>query len=93
MPSLSLRLFVAGRAPNSTAAVANLEALLPADQSVEVELEVVDVLREPARALADGVVVSPTLVRVSPLPAVRIVGNLSDRDAVRRALGLPEASS
>lgn len=87
---LSLRLYVAGRAPNSAAALANLRALLaeaPVDARTA-DLEVVDVLEEPARALGDGVIVSPTLVRLSPAPEVRIVGSLSNLPAVRAALGL-----
>lgn len=86
---LKLRLYVAGRAPNSLAAITNLRSLLP-KSGVLIEVEIVDVLAEPARALVDRIVVSPTLVRVAPLPTARVVGNLSDLAAVRRALGLPE---
>lgn len=86
---LKLRLYLAGRAPNSLAAMTNLRSLLP-KSGVLVEVEIVDVLAEPARALADRIVVSPTLLRMAPTPVVRVVGNLSDLAAVRRALGLPE---
>lgn len=87
---LVLRLYVAGNAPNSAAAMTNLRALLPEGEtsSDSVVLEVVDVLREPARALDEGITASPTLVRLSPLPVVHIVGSLSDRETVRAALGL-----
>jgi hypothetical protein len=37
--------------------------------------------------LADGIIVTPTLVRLLPLPAMRIVGNLSDTTQVLLALG------
>lgn len=90
---VALRLYVAGQAPNSVAALANLRALLLEGADGAANVEVVDVLKEPARALADGVVVSPTLLRLRPLPLVRIVGNLSNREAVRHALGLTETSS
>jgi hypothetical protein len=43
--------------------------------------------REPLRALVEGILVTPALVRLSP-PVGRIVGDLSDRAIVRRALGL-----
>jgi circadian clock protein KaiB len=83
---------VAGRAPNSVLALTNLRALLAAGQLEDgaLELEVVDVLKDPGRALEEGVLVSPTLVRLSPLPVVRIVGSLNDRETVRLALGLGE---
>jgi circadian clock protein KaiB len=50
------------------------------------ELEIVDVLQDPRRALDDGVLVTPTLVRLSPLPAVKIVGDLNEREQVLSAL-------
>ena len=43
--------------------------------------------REPLRALVEGILVTPTLVRLSP-PVRHIVGDLSDRAIVLRALGL-----
>jgi circadian clock protein KaiB len=54
-------------------------------------LEVVDFLREPQRALADGVIVTPTLVRLAPLPMRKVIGTLRDTLTVLAALGLPEA--
>jgi circadian clock protein KaiB len=83
-----LRLYVAGRAPHSTQALANLEAILEAYASPDTcRPEVVDVLEEPLRALEDGIFVTPTLVAVSPC-SVRIVGTLNDREKVARLLGL-----
>jgi circadian clock protein KaiB len=85
-----LRLYVAGEAPNSLAAIRNLEILFPdgaaSDRSVDVEI--VDLLNEPLRGLADGVLLSPTLVRLAPLPVRRVVGNLSNHVAVLLALGV-----
>jgi circadian clock protein KaiB len=46
----------------------------------------VDVADDPEEALRDGVLVSPTLVRVAPLPVVKIIGDLSDRRTVVAAL-------
>jgi circadian clock protein KaiB len=51
----------------------------------------VDFLREPQRALADGVIVTPTLVRLAPLPMRKVIGTLRDTLTVLAALGLPEA--
>jgi len=87
---LSLRLYVAGEAPNSAAAIRNLGILFPGgeDAGLSVKIEIVDLLKEPLRGLADGVVLSPTLVRLAPPPVRRIVGNLSNHEAVFVALGL-----
>jgi circadian clock protein KaiB len=82
------RLYVAGEAPNSTRAQANLGALCRAHLPDRHEIEVVDVFREPRRALADGIFMTPTLVRLAPGPERRIVGTLSQADVVLIALGL-----
>lgn len=88
--TLSLRLYVAGQAPNSVAAINNLRILFPGGKAAgrTVEIEIVDVLLEPMRGLRDGIILSPTLVRLSPPPARRVVGNLSDHAAVLLALGV-----
>jgi circadian clock protein KaiB len=87
---LSLRLYVAGQAPNSAAAIRNLGILFPGGEASgqPVKIEIVDLLLEPLRGLADGVVLSPTLVRLAPRPVRRVVGNLSNHGAVLLALGV-----
>ena len=87
---LSLRLYVAGEAPNSAAAIRNLKILFPGGEASgqPVVIEIVDLLKEPLRGLADGVVLSPTLVRLAPPPVRRVVGNLSNHGAVLLALGV-----
>jgi circadian clock protein KaiB len=87
-PYFKLRLYVAGDAPNSAQAIANLGALCRAHVSDRHEIEIVDVLREPKRALADGVFMTPTLVRLGPAPVVRITGTLSVAQPIMHALGL-----
>ena len=77
-----LRLYVAGAAPNSLRAVTNLRAICDGQPAPGYELEIVDVLKHPRRALADGVLVTPTLLRVSPLPILKIVGSLGDKEQV-----------
>ena len=82
------RLFVAGGTQNSAQAVANLNAICRAHLPDRHHIEVVDVLREPKRALADGILMTPTLVRLAPTPVERIIGTLSQTQTVLRALGL-----
>jgi circadian clock protein KaiB len=82
------RLYVAGDALNSAQAIANLAALCRAHLADRHEIEVVDVFREPKRALADGILMTPTLVKLGPPPIRRIVGTLSQTQPVLQALGL-----
>ena len=88
MPRLVLRLYVAGDGPNSVAARANLRRLLAPFGPTTYTLEIVDCLREPMRTLREGVLVTPTLVRLEPEPVRTIVGTLSDSAQVLEALGL-----
>ena len=82
------RLYVADDAQNSAQAVANLTALCRAHLPDRHEIEVVDVFREPKRALADGIFMTPTLVKLAPSPVRRIVGTLNQSEPVLQALGL-----
>ncbi len=83
-----LRLYVAGDASNSALAQANLATLCRTHLPQRHEIEVVDVFREPKRALADSVFMTPTLVKLGPAPQRRIVGTLSQTQTVLLALGL-----
>ena len=83
-------LYITDSGPNSLRAVANLEAICKDHLQDNFRLEIIDVLEYPRRALADGIVVTPSLAKLSPLPAAMVVGNLSDKSGVLRALGIVE---
>jgi circadian clock protein KaiB len=83
------RLYVADSTHNSAMALANLTAICKKRLAGDFELEVVDVFKEPTRAAADGIRMTPTLIRLLPGPTRKIVGNLSDTPQVMHALGLP----
>ena len=85
-PGLRLRLYVAGNAPNSVKAIANCRAICDEHYASGHEIEIVDLLEHPTRALMDGVIVTPTLVRLLPLPVQRVIGSLSDTNQVLLAL-------
>jgi circadian clock protein KaiB len=83
-----MRLYVAGSAPNSVKAIANLEAICQRYLKDAYRLEVVDVCEHPQRALAEGVLVTPSLAKLSPTPTTKVIGNLSNTGNVLAALGL-----
>jgi circadian clock protein KaiB len=88
--AVAMVLYITDSGPNSVRAVANLEAICKEHLQDNFRLEIIDVLRYPLRALADGIVVTPSLAKLSPLPAATVVGNLSDKSGVLRALGIVE---
>jgi circadian clock protein KaiB len=87
------RLYIAGDAPNSTLAVANLLALCRGYLPERHEIEIIDVLREPKLALANGILMTPTLVKLAPAPVRQIVGTLSQLETLLLALGLETAAA
>jgi circadian clock protein KaiB len=84
---IHLKIYVASMSPNSLRALENLRRIMERADAPP-RLDIIDVLTCAAAALDANIVISPTLVRVSPLPMVRIVGDLSDADAVIDALDL-----
>lgn len=85
---VGLRLYVAGEAQNSTVAMDNLRALCDEHLEGRHEIEVIDVFEHPERALQDGIMMTPTVVRVDVVPMRTVVGNLSESAWVVHALGL-----
>lgn len=86
--NFKFRLYVAGDGPNSLQAEANLRALCREHLPERHEIEIVDVLRDGQRALDDGVMMTPQLVKLSPAPVRKIIGTLSQRETVLQTLGL-----
>jgi circadian clock protein KaiB len=82
------RLYVADDTMNSAQAAANLQALCKTHLPGRHEIEIVDVFKEPQRAILEGIRMTPTLLRLSPLPIRRIVGTLVDTQRVVETLGL-----
>lgn len=88
--NVMFRLYMAGRAPNSLRALANLKVICETYLLNHYQIEVINILEDPMRAFADDVLLTPTLVKFAPAPAWRIVGSLNDHSAVLIALGLEE---
>ncbi len=83
-----LCLYVTGMAQRSAAALAAVRALCDERLAGRYELDVIDLYQQPARARADQVIATPTLVKRRPSPPRRLVGDLSHRERVLAGLGL-----
>lgn len=90
-PRTVLRLYVVSGTQASERALRGVERL-SATLDGDADLEVVDLRERPEVAEQERIVATPLLVRVSPAPVRRIVGDLSDTDRVRWSLGLPESA-
>lgn len=88
MSAFVFQLFVAGQSPNSMRALRTIQSICQQHLAGKHQLEIIDVLEQPARALAEGVLVTPTLLKRSPGPARRFIGDLSQTSILLDALGL-----
>ena len=84
-----LRLYVAGNTPQSSRAIANIKTICETYLKGRYVLTVVDLYEHQQRAQEDQILVAPTLVRQTPLPRRRLVGDLSNTERVLTALDLP----
>jgi circadian clock protein KaiB len=76
-----LRLYISGASPRSNRALSNIKEICEEHFKGRYDLEVVDIFQSPGRLERDHIVAAPTLVRKTPLPVRRFIGDeLSDKD-------------
>lgn len=86
-----LQLFVAGTTPNSLRAIQNVRLICEEQLPGRHELEVIDIYQiyqHTGQLAAGQVVVAPTLMRQSPLPVRRLIGDLTNRNRVLEGLDI-----
>jgi circadian clock protein KaiB len=83
-----LRLFITGASPNSLRAITNLKAICEKYLDGNYELEIIDVYQQPLIAQSEQVIALPMLIKMSPSPVRRLIGDMSDTEKVLRGLGL-----
>jgi circadian clock protein KaiB len=84
----ALILFVAGASGLSVQAISDVRRLCATYLTGNYSLEVVDVHRDSTRMLSHHVLAAPTLIKCSPPPTRRLVGDLSDARHVLAALDI-----
>jgi circadian clock protein KaiB len=91
--SFVLRLYVSGMTERSEHAITALRAICERYLRGHYSLEIVDITRDASRLEQDEIVAAPTLVKESPPPVRRMVGDMSQREKVLSGLGLkPETT-
>jgi len=85
-----LKLYVMGDTANSRTVIKNLNDILEKEIKDLYTLDVIDVLENPQAAEEYKILATPTLIKISPEPARRIIGDLSDRGRVMSGLDLTD---
>ena len=83
-----LRLYVTGTTPQSVRAIANIKKLCEIHLKGHYELDVVDLYQQPQLAQGEQIIAAPTLIKKSPLPQRRIIGDMSMSQRVLTSLDL-----
>ena len=86
--SYVLRLFVTGATPNSSRAIVNLKEICETYLKGKYELQVIDVYQQPLIAASEQIIALPLLIKKSPFPERRLIGDMSDTEKVLRGLSL-----
>ena len=87
-PEYVLRLFIAGATPNSVRAVNNIRVLCETHLQGRYTLQIIDVYQDTALAQEEQIIALPLLIKKSPLPVRKLIGDLSQTEKVINALGL-----
>ena len=81
-------MFITGASPNSVRAVNNIRSICETYLQGRYSLQIIDVYQEAALAQQEQIIALPLLVKKSPLPERKMIGDLSQTEKVLKSLGL-----
>ena len=84
-----LRLYVTDASPKSARAIVNARRILEEHLADSYSLEILNIAEHVAAAAEDQIICVPTLLRLAPPPARRIIGDMSDVARVLKGLDVP----
>jgi circadian clock protein KaiB len=91
MPTASrhvFQLYVSSMMPSSARAIVNTRRICDQYLPEVYDLEIIDIVQFPTRAAQAQIIAAPTLIKTSPLPEQRFVGDMSQSERFLQALGL-----
>lgn len=83
-----LWLYIAGQTPKSILALENITKYSKEHLRDKHSIEVIDLLKSPQLAEQDEIFAIPTLIKKTPKPLKRIIGDLSDKEKVMTGLNM-----
>jgi circadian clock protein KaiB len=84
------QLYVAGDSSRSRTARVNLERICRASLGNNYTIEILDLLEHPKLWRQHQVLATPTVIRRSPTPERRVIGDLSVTEQVLKSLDIPK---
>jgi len=89
----NLQLYIAGHSSKSIAAINNLSLICNLHLKGRYRIRVIDLLKKPKLACINQILAIPTLVRQTPAPLKKIIGDLSNPELLLFGLGLKDVYS
>lgn len=84
----TFRLYITGASPNSSRAVTNLKVFFEKYLKSRYKLQIIDIYQQPQVAESVNIIALPLLIRKSPLPERRMIGDMSNEEKICQSLGL-----
>ncbi len=84
----TLRLYVAGMTPASTAAIKNIKRICEENLQGRYELTVIDIYQQPVLTRDEQILAAPTLIKKLPLPIRRFIGDMANKERILVGLDL-----
>ena len=81
-------LYIAGTTPQATRAIVNARKICERYLKDCYDLEIIDISKNPHLAATAQIIAAPTLVRKSPAPLRRFIGDMSRTSKILDGLGL-----
>ena len=85
-----LTLYIAGLSSRSRQAIVNTRRICEEYLPGRYELKIVDLCQDPHLAASEQIIAAPTLVKHSPEPVRRFVGDMSRTEVIVQRLGLAD---
>jgi len=82
------KLYITGAAPSSLRAVVNVRKFCETYLAGRFEMEIIDIFKDPHIARAAELIAAPTLVKESPLPVRRFIGDMSRTEKLLAGLDI-----
>ncbi|MEQ9619611.1 MAG: circadian clock KaiB family protein [Deltaproteobacteria bacterium] len=80
------RLYIVGKNKENEKAVRDIKNFLEKKLKGQYSLEVLDMLENPPQALEDNIIITPTILRISPPPSTRVVGDMKAKEVIFKLL-------
>lgn len=83
-----LKLYVAGVAPRSSAAIRSVTEICEEYLKDRYSLEIIDIYKQPSLAKREQIIAAPTLIRELPSPPRKLIGDMANKEKVLVGLDL-----